>query len=331
MTVGMADDTQFLQKVLRWASEQAGVEPQNVPDSVSELTQAQKEHFFNAVDQAKGVDVPKRMGAIGAQLEQLRVCSSADEPEREDTLLQLLDELLEHVEKIDHANDLHTVGALVPVLQLAQSDPIASVRALALQLLSTVAQNNPTGQETLLQQSAHSLCLQCASNSDESDDVRAQAFTALASIARGHTHATSVVLSDGGVDAAVQALGDPSCSVRVHRKALQLLRYYAERSEDALSKLVEGNAPEHAAPLMRADDTIAREQSAGLLTDIARHVDFSKHPSAVEQLRSSTVVDTVNERKHQLHALSGEDAEAAHAERANLDQLSSMLMRGGQG
>ena len=320
----MSQDQGFLQKVMRWSVERAGASLDKVPESANELTQAQKEHFFAAVDNAAGVDIPKRMGAIGQQLLAL---------DRSDTgsLLELLDELLEHVEKIDHANDLHTVGGLQPVLQLAYSGASSEIRSVALQIASTVAQNNLQGQETLLKQDAHYTLLSRANDSSEDAAVRAQALTALASLARGHPNATSTVLREGGVDAAIGALKDGLSSERVRRKALQLLRYYAQCSDEALAKLVDANAVEHTVPLMSSEDTIAREQSAGLLCDIAKNTNFNEHPSAIDQLRSDALQTAAQNRKQTLQELTGDEAEAVQGERANVEALMSMLQHGGQG
>ncbi|KAH0864945.1 hypothetical protein HID58_082156 [Brassica napus] len=67
-----------------------------------------------------------------------------------DDLEGMLDELQEHVESIDLANDLHSIGGLVPLLSYLKNSN-AKIRAKAADVLTTVVQNNPRSQQLVME------------------------------------------------------------------------------------------------------------------------------------------------------------------------------------
>lgn len=202
-----------LKKLLKWSAAKAGETPSEDVQSASQLTEGSKQFFWAAVENMKGVDIPKRMGDIG------RCVESCNEEEQED----LLDELAEHAEKLDHANDLDTVGGMDPCFNLIRQSPSPQVRANALAVLAAVAQNNPRGQETLLAKGAARLLVD-AFHAETKSAPKAQSLTALGCLARNHAEAGKQVLEAGGVSAAISAMNLGPSDVRCARKGAQLAR-----------------------------------------------------------------------------------------------------------
>ncbi|KAG6526565.1 hypothetical protein ZIOFF_016556 [Zingiber officinale] len=96
----------------------------------------------------------------------------------------MLDELQEHVESIDMANDLHSIGDLLPLLgYLKNSD--AGIRAKAADVVTTIVQNNPRSQQLVMEASSLESLL---SNfiSDPDLTVRTKALSAISSLIRNN-------------------------------------------------------------------------------------------------------------------------------------------------
>ncbi|KAG6530350.1 hypothetical protein ZIOFF_012578 [Zingiber officinale] len=92
----------------------------------------------------------------------------------------MLDELQEHVESIDMANDLHSIGGLVPLLgYLKNSD--AGICAKAADVVTTIVQNNPRSQQLVMEASSLESLL---SNfiSDPDLTVRTKTLSAISSL-----------------------------------------------------------------------------------------------------------------------------------------------------
>ncbi|XVF17589.1 hypothetical protein REPUB_Repub10bG0136600 [Reevesia pubescens] len=80
--------------------------------------------------------------------EQVLEAQGVTSSDLEDTVAKnpnMLDGLQEHVESIDMANDLHSIGGLVPLLDNLKNSH-ANIRAKAVEVVSTFVLNNPWSQ-----------------------------------------------------------------------------------------------------------------------------------------------------------------------------------------
>ncbi|MCL7049893.1 hypothetical protein MKW94_001278 [Papaver nudicaule] len=99
--------------------------------------------------QAQTVDVVKRMKEITLVMEtpenvlEEQGVTSAE-------IDDMLDELQEHVESIDMANDLHTIGGLGPLLEHLKHSS-AGIRAKAAEVIMAIVQNNPKSQQLVME------------------------------------------------------------------------------------------------------------------------------------------------------------------------------------
>ncbi|GFP85027.1 hsp70 nucleotide exchange factor fes1 [Phtheirospermum japonicum] len=92
-----------------------------------------------------------------------------------------LDKLQEHVESIDMANDLHSIG-LVPLLDYLRNFH-ANIRAKAAEVASTIVQSNPKSQQLVMEAN----CLEPLLSNFASDPhvaVHTKAFGAISSLIR---------------------------------------------------------------------------------------------------------------------------------------------------
>ncbi|KAH9301744.1 hypothetical protein KI387_013327, partial [Taxus chinensis] len=148
--------------------------------SPSRLSEEDRRWFMEAM-QAQTVDVVKRMKEITIIMQMPQEILEAQGVTVAD-LEGVLEELQEHVESIDMANDLHTLGGLVPLLGHLKH-PHASIRAKAAEVVTTIVQNNPKSQQLVMDVNGMELLL---SNfvSDSDITVRTKALGAISSLIR---------------------------------------------------------------------------------------------------------------------------------------------------
>ncbi|GJR65528.1 HSP70 nucleotide exchange factor FES1-like protein [Tanacetum coccineum] len=126
-----------------------------------ELDELEEERkWFMEAMQAQIIDVVKRMKEITLVMQTPGV-------------RWMLDELQEHVEPIDMANDHHTIRGLPPLLKYL-SNSHANIRAKAAEVVSTIVQHNPKSQQLFMDANAMEPLL---TNFTSDDDVTVRTKT----------------------------------------------------------------------------------------------------------------------------------------------------------
>lgn len=163
---------------------------------------------------ANQLDIGKRMKEIKLCLDEAGGAETAPTLEQKENLL---DELLEIVEDIDHARDLRPIGGLPTLLHLLSSDE-ASLRARAAAIIGAAAQNNEPVQQWLLDGGA--LPPVIGQLTDSNSTARIAAFTAVSCMVRHFTTGRQALLQVGGLSEVISGLSNGA--PRVQRKAAQL-------------------------------------------------------------------------------------------------------------
>ncbi|URE21516.1 hypothetical protein MUK42_25398 [Musa troglodytarum] len=121
--------------LLKWSLSHAdGTRPARI------LSEEDRKWLVEAM-QAPTSDVGKRMKEITLVMRitedvpELQGIESAD-------IVEMLDELGEHVESIDMTNDLHSISGLVPLLGFLKNSD-AGIGAKDADVVTTIVQNNP--------------------------------------------------------------------------------------------------------------------------------------------------------------------------------------------
>ncbi|CAN7107489.1 unnamed protein product [Brassica rapa subsp. narinosa] len=216
----MAKDGPNWDGLLKWSLSHAdGTQP------TRQLSEEDRKWFMEAM-QSQTLDVVKRMKEITLVMqtpEQVLVEHGVTPEDIED----LLDELQEHVESIDMANDLHSIGGLVPLLGFLKNSH-ANIRAKAADVVSTIVQNNPRSQELVMEANGLESLL---SNFTSDTDVhaRTQALSAISSLIRHNKPGVTAFKLANGYAGLRDAMA--SDSVRFQRKALNLLQYLLQEDD----------------------------------------------------------------------------------------------------
>ncbi|GFP94332.1 hsp70 nucleotide exchange factor fes1 [Phtheirospermum japonicum] len=99
--------------------------------------------------QSQTVDVVQRMKVITLVMKTPKEVLES-QGVTQDIEVFSLDKLQEHVESIDMANDLHSIGRLVPLLDYLRNLH-ANIRAKAAKVVSTIVQSNPKSQQLVME------------------------------------------------------------------------------------------------------------------------------------------------------------------------------------
>ncbi|KAJ0249544.1 Fes1A [Hirschfeldia incana] len=303
----MAKDGPNWDGLLKWSLSHAdGTQP------TRQLSEDDRKWFMEAM-QSQTVDVVKRMKEITLVMqtpEQVLVDHGVTPQDLED----LLDELQEHVESIDMANDLHSIGGLVPLLGFLKNSH-ANIRAKAADVVRTIVQNNPRSQELVMEANGLELLL---SNFTSDADVhaRTQALGAISSLIR-HNKAgvTAFMLANGYADLRDALASD---SVRFQRKALNVLQYLLQE-DDSDGSIVTGlGLPRVLIHLASSDDAETRAAALGVLLELAKNDGngCSSIEKGDEKLRQ-----LLEERIKAISLMSQEDLETVKEERQLVDAL----------
>ncbi|KAL3687516.1 hypothetical protein R1sor_013825 [Riccia sorocarpa] len=225
---------------------------------------------------------------------------------------EMLEELQEHVESIDMANDLHAIGGLIPLLNyLKHSD--ASVRARAAEVVSTVVQNNAKSQKQVMEVKGLEILLE-SFTSDADMNVRAKALGALSSLISNNKEAVTSFRLSNCYAGLRDALG--SGHFRLQRKALQLIMNLLPQYP-ADGKVMAGlGLPRVITTLISSEDGGIRQAALQTLVDIATtggQADVAECNSQLKQILSTRV--------EEIKQLGAEDLAAAKEERQYLDRL----------
>ncbi|XP_047086384.1 hsp70 nucleotide exchange factor FES1-like [Lolium rigidum] len=246
-----------------------------------------------------------------------------------DDIEDLLAELQVHVESIDIANDLHSVGGLVPVIRYLRNSN-ARIRAKAADVVTTVVQNNPTSQKLVMEASGFEpLVSNFTSDSDLT--ARIKALGALSSLIRNNKPGVAAFRLANGYAGLRDALN--SESVRFQRKALSLTHYLLSENHSDCSVFTQLGFPRLMMRLVSSDDSGVREAALGGLLELARDTALGNRTLLADQDRLQRLLWG---RIQSIRMMAPDDLDAAREERQLVDSLwvtcyhqPSMLQREG--
>ncbi|XP_057512613.1 hsp70 nucleotide exchange factor FES1-like isoform X2 [Actinidia eriantha] len=147
----------------------------------SQKLSEEDQRWFMEAMQAQTVDVGKRMKEIILVMETPEQVLEAHGITAAD-IEDMLDELQEHVESIDMANNLHSIGGLIPLLGCLKNAH-ANIRAKAADILTTIVQNNHRSQQLVMEANGLEPLLSNFT-SDPDVIVRTKALGAISSLIR---------------------------------------------------------------------------------------------------------------------------------------------------
>ncbi|KAJ1685860.1 hypothetical protein LUZ63_017250 [Rhynchospora breviuscula] len=274
-----------------------------------QLTDEDRRWFMEAM-QAQTVDVVRRMKEITL------VMSTPDDVLQSqgvtpDDIHNMLDELHEHVESIDMANDLHSVGGLVPLLGYLRS-PHANLRAKAADVVSTIVQNNPKSQQLVMEANGLDPLL-TNFNSDSSIASRTKALGAISSLIQHNKPGITAFRLANGYAALKDALS--SDDVRFQRKALNLIKYLLHENSADCSIVTELGIPRQMVNLASSADSDVREAALGGLLELAKD---KKSGALADEEKLKSVLQS---RIDGICEMSQDQLEAAREERQLVDSL----------
>ncbi|KAG6697411.1 hypothetical protein I3842_09G197200 [Carya illinoinensis] len=304
----MAKDGPNWEGLLKWSLAHAdGTQP---PRNLSE----EDRRWFMEAMQSQTVDVVKRMKEITLVMqtpEQVLEAQGVTPADIED----ILDELQEHVESIDMANDLHSIGGLVPLLGYLKNSH-ANIRAKASEVVATIVQNNPHSQKLVMEANGLEPLL-TNFTSDPDVTVRTKALGALSSLIRHNKPGITAFRLANGYAALRDALG--SDSVRFQRKALNLIHYLLRENNSDCNVVSELGFPRMMMHLASSEDAEVREAAFRGLLELACNKTEGTNGSLGEE--DETLKELLQERIKGISLMSPEDLVAAREERQLVDSL----------
>ncbi|KAH6829496.1 Fes1A [Perilla frutescens var. hirtella] len=276
------------------------------------LSEEDRRWFMEAM-QGQTVDVVKRMKEITLVMktpEQVLESQGVTPQDIED----MLDELQEHVESIDMANDLHSIGGLVPLLDYLRNSH-ANIRAKAAEVVSTIVQNNPRSQQMVMEANGLEPLLSNFT-SDPDVGVRTKALGAISSLIRHNKSGVAAFRLANGYAALRDALS--SENVRFQRKALNLIDYLLNENRSDIGVITELGFPRIMMHLASNEDSDIREAALRGLLEVAR--DRLEKPISSNE-DDDKLKQLLQERVKGISEMSHEDLVAAKEERELVDTL----------
>ncbi|CAH9133888.1 unnamed protein product [Cuscuta epithymum] len=279
------------------------------------LSEEDRKWFMEAM-QAQSVDIPKRMREISLVMQTPEHVLESQGISPQD-IEGLLDELQEHVESIDMANDLHSVGGLVPLLGYLRNSH-ANIRAKAAEVVSTVVQNNPRSQQLVMEASGLEPLL---SNFTSDDDVtaRTMALSAISSLIRHNKAGVTAFRLANGHAALRDAFG--SESVRFQRKALNLFHYLLKENHSDCSVVSGLGIPRILMHLASSEDGEVREGALRGLLEIEQDTRGQTNDDGSSGVDDEKLKQLLQERIDGISRMSPEDLGAAREETHLVDSL----------
>ncbi|XP_051182014.1 uncharacterized protein [Lolium perenne] len=231
-----------------------------------------------------------------------------------DDIEDLLAELQVHVESIDIANDLHSVGGLVPVIRYLRNSN-ARIRAKAADVVTTVVQNNPTSQQLVMEASGFEP-LVSNFTSDPDLTARIKALGALSSLIRNNKPGVAAFRLANGYAGLKDALS--SESARFQRKALSLTHYLLSENHSDCSVFAQLGFPRLMMHLVSSNDSGVREAALGGLLELARDTALGNRTLLADQDRLQRLLWG---RIQSIRMMAPDDLDAAREERQLVDSL----------
>ncbi|KAI4356493.1 hypothetical protein L6164_000515 [Bauhinia variegata] len=304
----MAKDGPNWEGLLKWSlAHSDGTRP------TGNLSEEDRRWFMEAM-QAQTVDVIKRMKDITLVMqtpEKVLKEQGVTPADIED----MLDELQEHVESIDMANDLHSIGGLVPLLGYLKNSH-ANVRAKAAEVVSTIVQNNPRSQQLVMEANGFEPLVSNFS-SDPDVNVRTKALGAISSLIRHNKSGIAAFCLANGYAALRDAL--TSENVRFQRKALNLIHYLLHENSSDCNIVNELGFPRIMMHLASSEDGDVREGALQGLLELAREKKDGSGSRLGED--DEKLKQLLQERINGISLMSAEDLGAAREEGHLVDFL----------
>ncbi|KAJ0713884.1 putative armadillo-like helical, nucleotide exchange factor Fes1, TOG domain-containing protein [Helianthus annuus] len=277
------------------------------------LSEEDRKWFMEAM-QAQSIDVVKRMKEITL------VMQTPDNVLEEQgvtatDLEDMLDELQEHVESIDMANDLHSIGGLTPLLKYLKNSH-ANIRAKSAEVVSTIVQNNPRSQQLVMDANGMDPLL---SNFTSDDDVtvRTKALGAISSLIRHNKPGIAAFRLANGYAALKDALS--SESVRFQRKALNLIEYLIQENPNDCHVITELGFSRIMTHLATSEDAEVREGALRGLYELSKDKPVKTYDMTHED--NERLKQALQERINDISLMSSEDLAAIRDERHLVDSL----------
>ncbi|OAY83554.1 uncharacterized protein LOC109718202 [Ananas comosus] len=306
----MANDGLDWEGLLKWSlAHSDGTKPSR------NLSEEERKWFMEAM-QAQTVDVVKRMKEITLVMKTPEDVLQAQGVTPEN-IEDMLDELQEHVESIDMANDLHSIGGLVPLLGYLKNSH-DRIRSKAAEVVTTIVQNNPKSQQLVMEANGFEpLMANFASDPDVT--VRTKALGAISSLIRGNKPGIAAFRLANGYAALKDALG--SEDVRFQRKALNLIQYLLRENSSDHKLITELGFPRLMIHLASSDDPAVREASLRGLLELARDAKSGGSESTFPEADEEKLRQVLEGRIAGIGEMARDDLEAAREERQLVDSL----------
>ncbi|KAL1200554.1 hypothetical protein V5N11_032954 [Cardamine amara subsp. amara] len=305
-----AEDRPNWDGLLKWSLSHAdGTRP------TRQLSEEDRKWFTEAM-QSQTVDVVKRMKEITQVMQTPQQVLEAHEVTPQD-IEDLLEELQDHVESIDMANDLHSIGGLVPLLGYLKNSN-ANIRAKSADVISTIVENNPRSQESVMEANGlESLLLNFTSDTDMHS--RTQALGAISCLIRNNEPGITGFRTANGYTGLRDAL--ESDSVRFQRKALNLLHYLLQKNDSDCNIAIELGLHHLMMHLVSSIDADIREAALRGLLELAKgRKNCTTCDSSIE-IGNEKVRQILEDRIKGISLMSQEDLSASKEERQVLDSL----------
>ncbi|KAH7656982.1 hsp70-interacting protein [Dioscorea alata] len=286
----MAGDGVKWDGLLKWSL--AHSDGTNPPRNLSE----EDRKWFMEAMQAQSVDVVKRMKEITLVMKTPEDVLEAQGVTPAD-IQDMLDELQEHVESIDMANDLHSIGGLVPLLGYLKNSN-AGIRAKAAEVVTTIVQNNPKSQQLVMEANGLEPLLSNFT-SDPDETVRTKSLGAISSLIRHNKPGVA--------------------AFRLAKwKALNLIQYLLQENNSDCNIVTELGFPRIMMHLASSEDSDVREAALGGLLELARDRTSESNAVLAEEDKLKQVLQ---DRIKGISSMTPEDLGAAREERQLVDSL----------
>ncbi|XP_051113811.1 uncharacterized protein LOC127239617 [Andrographis paniculata] len=282
-------------------------------NSSRNLSEEDRRWFVEAM-QANSVDVIQRMKEITLVMQTpVQVLESQGVTPQD--IEGMLDELQEHVESIDMANDLYSIGGLIPLLGHLKSSH-ANIRAKAAEVVSTIVQNNPRSQQLVMEANGlEPLLANFASDSDVV--VRTKSLGAISSLIRHNKPGIAAFRLANGYAALRDALS--SENLRFQRKALNLTHYLLHENRADCCIVSELGFPRILMHLASSGDVEVREASLTGLLELAR--DRLDNPDGGTSEEKDKLKQILQDRIKGINEMSAEDLDTVREERHLVDSI----------
>jgi hsp70-interacting protein len=283
-----------------------------------QLSEEDKRFFAEAME-SQTVDIIKRMKEISMVMNMPSEVLESQGVTVEE-LEELLEELQEHVESIDMANDLHAIGGLVPLLNYLKN-PNAGIRSRAAEVVSTIVQNNPKSQQQVMECNGLEKLL-ANFNSDDNTKVRTKALGAISSLIRNNKVATDAFRLSNGYAGLREALA--SDDTRFQRKALQVMQYLLKENPKDHNVATQLGFVRSLTNLVNSPDHDMRQAALQSLVEIIRNQD---NQSSGKYDDTTQLKDVISKRVEDIKKMNKEDLAAVKEERILVDLLWQFLYK----